>query len=75
MTECPPSGVECGADMARLDLRLPDETKTRVEEEAARYGDSVSGFVRQSIAFYLAWLAAERGDDPPQDMPERMKPR
>jgi hypothetical protein len=50
--------------VARLDLRLSDEEKAAAQAEADRQGVSLSGVVRQAVAFYLGWLAGQR--EPPE---------
>lgn len=44
--------------MARLDVRLPDQLKTAVTEEAARLGITQSEFMREAPAVYVAWHRA-----------------
>ena len=46
------------ARMARLDVRLPDQLKTAVTEEANRLGITQSEFMREALAVYVAWHRA-----------------
>jgi predicted transcriptional regulator len=44
--------------MARLDVRLHDELRKLVDEQAARLGLTKSAFVREALVAYLAWHQA-----------------
>lgn len=57
------------AAMARLHIRVSDEEKAALQEEAERQGVDLSAVVRQGLAFYLGWLESRREDEKPSEKP------
>lgn len=56
-------GEQVGSDVVPLEpttVRLDDETRRFLREEATRQGTSDSDIARQAITFYRGWLARER---------------
>lgn len=55
-----PSGPIESGGMARLDLRIPDELKAALTQEAERQDLPAAELAREAIAFYVGWLEAQR---------------
>jgi hypothetical protein len=57
--------------MARLDLRIPDELKAALADEADRQGLPAAELAREALAFYVGWLQGQRGEKAPAPPPKR----
>jgi hypothetical protein len=59
--ERPEERIESGGvALTPTSLRLDDEMRRFLREEAERRGVGVSEVARQALAFYQGWLAADR---------------